>query len=101
VKVIALLLSLLVLGSIGAPCDDEAEHKDQIEFSDEHDDHEHEEENCSPFCSCQCCHSNTYQPQLIALYKINESKLLQAALATLSNEDWVFKEIQPPRQFSI
>lgn len=62
VKIISIILSIVILSMVLMPCADEpvssAESQSTIllDHSDNHDAEHHD--LCSPFCSCECCHSN-------------------------------------------
>jgi hypothetical protein len=99
-KVIALLLSFLILASVGTPCEDEISH-DDIEVSAASDHQEdHAEEFCSPFCFCQCEHPTTFKPLMIELQTLSQNRTLNTGRVSIYSEDWVFKDIHPPRQAS-
>ena len=95
-KIIAVILSLLVLGTIGAPCSDAEEHE-QTEQAGEHEDH-HEEDFCSPFCACQCCKTQTSHPEPHELTDEPLKVILALDLGNHYHSDWVYLEDQPPRQ---
>ncbi|WP_405350940.1 DUF6660 family protein [Nonlabens sp. Asnod3-H03] len=57
-KVILFIFSIYFLGLNIMPCNDgNMEQHDEVEQTvdiDDHDNHDHEDE-CSPFCQCNCC----------------------------------------------
>lgn len=95
-KVLALILSLLILGSMGTPCSD-AEEKEQTELAEEHEDH-HEEDFCSPFCTCQCCKTQTNHPEPQESKSESQKVILATDFGNHYYSDWVYLEDQPPRQ---
>lgn len=59
-KVLALILSIYILGLNLVPCEDgntfDNEVKTELTKNKAHD-HDHQEsDSCSPFCQCHCCH---------------------------------------------
>jgi len=57
-KLLAAILSIYILVLTALPCIDEPEdHSVQknVITQNSTDNHQHEENHCSPFCTCQCC----------------------------------------------
>lgn len=56
-KWIYCILSLYILALSLAPCGDSEDCKENMQMivAEDHSDHEHQSENCSPFCTCNCC----------------------------------------------
>jgi hypothetical protein len=78
VRSFAFILSLFLLGLSVIPCADEV-NAESVEITsvntDGDHDHESDEDLCSPFCVCQCCHSHfvanhAYYPNLISLVQV-------------------------------
>ncbi|WP_394341683.1 DUF6660 family protein [Solitalea longa] len=71
-KWLCYILSLYMLVLICVPCGDNIECKkitqEQEGNAGNHDSHNHEQENCSPFCLCSCCSIaiNTTEPLLVS-----------------------------------
>lgn len=67
-----LLFSLLILTLSVLPCNDKIECNDnaktEITKQDNHDNHNHNAELCSPFCTCACCGAQlgNFESQLIS-----------------------------------
>jgi len=87
------------------PCGDSIECNAQTELSikanDNHQQHEHQSEACTPFCTCSCCAASAfYSP----LSKIHASKIvLLSEKHPLLNEDAktdIFSSIWQPPQLS-
>jgi len=55
VKLITLIFAFLILVLSSVPCSDEV---GEIAQTENHSDHDHEEDNCPPFCICACCGVN-------------------------------------------
>ena len=59
------ILSLFMLCMSCMPCGDRTDCNVKapttITAADDHQQHNHEEETCSPFCSCACCAASVYQ----------------------------------------
>ncbi|MEI9955372.1 MAG: DUF6660 family protein [Ferruginibacter sp.] len=64
-KLLAILFSFYILLLPALPCRDSKEcntDKQTVMIQpDNHDQHHHEDEGCSPFCSCACC-GQTFAP---------------------------------------
>lgn len=58
-KIFWLLFSILILTLSVLPCGDETECNDhaktELTKQDNHESHNHNAEQCPPFCSCACC----------------------------------------------
>lgn len=97
------ILSLFMLYMSCLPCGDSKEcnikTEAKISATDNHQQHEHQSEACTPFCTCSCCAASAfYSP----LSKIQASKiLLLSEKHLLLNEDAktdIFSSIwQPPK----
>ena len=63
VKIISFILSLLILSMALSPCTDEPIENESVSI-ETHDHHEESSHNdlCSPFCTCNCCHSHVTEP---------------------------------------
>ena len=79
-RLFAFILSIFLLGLSVVPCADEAR-PDSTEISilnaDGDHDPESDDDHCSPFCVCQCCHSHfvvnhVSYPNLISIHNMVE-----------------------------
>jgi hypothetical protein len=74
-KFLTLLFSFYMLGLSFMPCADEIECKEKqttiVSTEKGHEKHQHDTENCSPFCSCACC-ATTVCFQQIAIYQVSK-----------------------------
>jgi hypothetical protein len=102
-KPIFFILSGFMLYLSFLPCGDSVECNAKTEMkittTDNHQQHEHQTEACTPFCSCSCCAASVFYS---ALSKIQASKIVfQSEKFPLLNEDAntdVFSSIwQPPK----
>lgn len=70
------ILSLFMLCMSCMPCGDNTDCNEQapttITAANDHQQHNHEAETCSPFCSCACCAASVYQT---AFFKIPTPKI--------------------------
>ena len=86
---------------MGTPCDDEVSHdQTEINGATEHQD-EHEEDFCSPFCTCQCAHTISLETSFFEIAKLETPQDLNTENESLYNDDWVFKDEHPPRYSSL
>ena len=52
----AFILSIIILALSLVPCsDDDNCNEPNIALSSDHSGHEHDEDSCTPFCTCSCC----------------------------------------------
>ena len=84
------------------PCDDEIDVDGTAEFhisdsSKEHSDN-HQEDLCSPFCSCQCCHVDVVDLDLYPYELILpiSSKLHNSGVVN-STQEVNYSFLRPPR----
>jgi hypothetical protein len=75
-----LLFSILILTLSVLPCGDNVECKDgnniEISQTNNHETHNHDNEQCAPFCSCACCGTqiaNYFQPTIIYIPILSKS----------------------------
>lgn len=63
-KIFAIILSLTIFSMSLVPCADGAVsiHDDASVVDENHD--QHEEDDCTPFCSCDCCSVSVTVPQI-------------------------------------
>lgn len=57
-RLFCFIFALYVAALAVMPCGDNedcTQSKLQIELADDHSEHEHESEMCTPFCICSCC----------------------------------------------
>lgn len=78
-KVLALILSIYILGLNIVPCADydtsTQEVKTEVSQALDHD-HQHQDSDlCSPFCQCHCCHIHVAQFKT-AEYELSNSFIL-------------------------
>jgi len=73
-KIVAYILSFIVLVLTVNPCidglKDNATQKSEISQSTDNNNHPNDTDNCSPFCSCQCCPSSFFVPAVSASFAI-------------------------------
>ena len=102
-KIVFFILGFLLLYMSFLPCGDSVECNAKTEMrittTDNHQQHEHQSEACTPFCSCSCCAASAFYS---TLSKIQASKIvLLSEKFPLNNEDAdadVFSSIwQPPK----
>ncbi|MBW2961133.1 DUF6660 family protein [Mesonia aestuariivivens] len=60
-KILLTILSIYILGLNFIPCEDSITDIQeptlaQATTSQDHENHQHSEDFCSPFCQCHCCH---------------------------------------------
>lgn len=55
VKFFTVIFSIYILLLSIAPCGDSIECDERNQTEKSHNDHKHENENCTPFCICACC----------------------------------------------
>ncbi|MEM1405143.1 MAG: DUF6660 family protein [Bacteroidota bacterium] len=100
-RLFAFILSLFLLGLSVVPCADGA-NDESIEITsvntDGDRDHESDEDLCSPFCVCQCCHSHfvanhAFYPNLMSLLNMIENTAYNAFF-TKGHLDSI---LQPPQ----
>ncbi|MEO8088212.1 MAG: DUF6660 family protein [Bacteroidota bacterium] len=100
-KIFAAVLAAYMLSLFLLPCTGNCnsdEHGSSIAFQATQDHHEHENDNCSPFCLCDCCSTIitvVHSTQLNAFIPSVEKKfciLTQSFFSEYSDDCW-----QPPR----
>jgi len=68
-RLFAILLFVVVFTQTLLPCMDEhqhdAMHKDHVTQTSHQDSHHSETDCCSPFCTCQCCHTVFYVTEMM------------------------------------
>jgi len=73
-KIFALFLSFYILLLAGSPCGDgqecDGEEGIAISMTSKHQEHTHQSEACTPFCTCSCCAASTVFQFSIASVKI-------------------------------
>jgi hypothetical protein len=100
----SLIFSLYIIVQSCLPCGDSQECDvtkigQSFELATQHSDHEHEKENCTPFCSCSCCGSQVYK----ALAEFHVSKIVHYAEKAVPfyqvsfNSQYTGKIWQPPK----
>ena len=103
-KILIAILSFYMLGLNFVPCNDaEVESKESVaHFSDhkkqEHHNHEHSSDLCSPFCQCHCCHIHIIDFQPVAATTITAEINTQNFLHfENTGKDIQTQLLQPPR----
>jgi len=87
------------------PCGDSVEcnvtTEQKITATDNHQQHQHQSESCTPFCTCSCCAASAFYS---TFSKIQASKIVfQSEKHPLQNEDAktnIFSSIWQPPQLS-
>ncbi|WP_363317812.1 DUF6660 family protein [uncultured Dokdonia sp.] len=101
-KLFTIILSIYFLALNFAPCADTVVDSDdtQIEYSLTADaDHEHSDNDlCSPFCQCHCCHVHTINFGLVAFQPLQPA-IPHEFFAHFDNlgKDIPHSLLQPPR----
>jgi hypothetical protein len=101
-KIVFFILGFLLLYLSCLPCGDSVECNDQTEMKITAADnqHEHQSEACTPFCTCSCCAVSAFY----SFYKFPASKIVfLSEKFLLLNEDAdteVFSSIWQPPQLS-
>ncbi len=55
-RLFAFILSLFILTLSFVPCSDNEDcNTPDLSLNSDHSDHDHNEDSCTPFCSCSCC----------------------------------------------
>ena len=55
-RLFAFILSIIILALSVVPCSDNDNcNQPTTELSSDHSGHEHQEDSCTPFCTCSCC----------------------------------------------
>ncbi|MBK8242508.1 MAG: hypothetical protein IPK88_03710 [Saprospiraceae bacterium] len=82
-KLFSLFFALYFFGLTLMPCGDEYDCNQVTLNSDinnsDHEKHNHESENCSPFCFCSCCgsvYTHIYIPIYIPIRKVELSETI-------------------------
>src|SRR5665648_798067 len=70
-KLLAYILSIYFLVLTAIPCVDVPEDHDicKVEQAQDATDHQHETDDCSPFCTCQCCTTPVVFHEFIVHFK--------------------------------
>lgn len=104
-RIIALILSIYILGINFVPCSDVAQENlsnDVVENVASVEEHSHSQDGvvdlCSPFCQCHCCHVHVIKFQVTEFETItNEISRHQFAHIDNSGKDTTNPLLQPPR----
>lgn len=103
-KIISIILLILITTFVAFPCTDKHsdEHENyteicQVECSESHSDLVHNEETCTPFCTCNCCHTQIAelddQVNLIIQYIIIDRE--EQSFSTL--DQFIQPKVTPPK----
>ncbi len=101
-RIFTFIFSLFILVLSIVPCsDDENCNEANIELSSDHADHDHEEDSCTPFCTCSCCSCAGFVFLALKFHvTLQEAKILSPAV-TINNSDFISNYFnsfwQPPK----
>lgn len=100
-KILAILLSFLILTLVETPCSDKGSH-DQTEKSIESETtNEQEEDNCNTFCIFQCVCPITLCASINELIDFEKQQEFDTRRESNYNDDWVFKDEYLPHYSSL
>lgn len=99
-KLLSIIFCVYILSLLAYPCQDEicVAHTSHAEKSSPHNHHEKDCHTCSPFCVCNCCHTNTN----VALNAVSINVELPLAFIINTYKESPIKDIslsiwQPPK----
>jgi len=102
-KFFTLIFSVYILALSILPCGDQRDcnqsEQTAITATTDHENHNHEQETCTPFCICACCgsvFSNLYYPATLSLFVPTSSKNLPVYQNAFVREIY-FNIWQPPK----
>ncbi len=101
-KNIAGLLALYILALSFVPCDDILATTINIAsdnyFSEQHEEHSHDSDMCSPFCSCDCCQIGAEQITLSTSFVLeNISTDLLITPVLINGKELLYSFWKPPK----
>ena len=101
-KNIAGLLALYILALSFVPCDDILATTINIAsdnyFSEQHEEHSHDSDMCSPFCSCDCCQIGAEQITLSTSFvSENTSTDLLITPVLINGKELLYSFWKPPK----
>ena len=99
-KLLAYLLSFVVLALTAIPCIDGPQDNtlQKIEISkDVAGNHHSDSDHCSPFCACNCCQSNVYFSSISATYTAVELEISYTEFSPAFKSMELFDFLRPPK----
>ena len=99
---LALILSIFILTLSTVPCSDGMDCNEQgVDLNDDHTNHEHNEDTCTPFCSCACCGIAGIVLSAPKLFVISQEGYNYTTFITQYNSDFIssyfYSFWQPPK----